>query len=148
MHSRQGKSGRAVVPRCGCEAHRRVAIGAVSRRESRPGSGVRRGVGPLPAAAIVCVQMAAGVSAVGRCDRKRVIVIDVAKIAGHGCMAVGQGKTCGAVIENAGGPGCDWVAARTSRSRGREARRDVIWNRSPNCRGALEGRLVASVAIR
>jgi len=148
MHSRQGKSGRAVVPRCGCEAHCRVAIGAVSHRESRPGSGVRRGVGPLPAAAIVCVQVATGVSAIGRGDRKCVIVIDVAKIAGHGCMAVGQGETGGAVIENARGPRCDWVAARTGRSRGREAGRDVVRYRSANGCSVLEHRLVAAVTIR
>jgi len=148
MHSRQGKSGRAVVPRCGCEAHCRVAIGAVSHRKGRPGSGVRRGVGPLPAAAIVCVQMAAGISAIGRGDRKRVIVIDVAKIAGHGCMAVGQGETGGAVIENARGPRCDWVAARAGRSRGRKTGRDVIRYRSAYRCGAEKNRLVASVTIR
>jgi hypothetical protein len=148
MQSRQCKSGRAVVPRCGCEAHCRVAIGAVSHRESRPGTGVQRGIGPLPAAAIVCVQMAPRVSAIGRGDRKCVIVIDVAKIAGHGCVAVGQGETGGVVIENSRGPRGDGVAARTSRSRGRKAGRDVVWYRSADGCSVLEHRLVTSVTIR
>jgi hypothetical protein len=40
------------------------------------------------------------------------------------------------------------VAARTGRSRGRKAGRDVVWYRSANGCSVLEHRLVASVTIR
>jgi len=148
MQSREHKPSGAVVKRCGCEAHRRVAIGAVSHCESGPGSGVRRGGGPLPAAAIVCVQVAAGISAIGRRDRQCVIVIDVAQTAGHGCMAIGQREPSRAVIKYARGPSGDRVAGRAGRSRSRESCRDVVRNVPANRCGALEGRLVAAITIR
>jgi hypothetical protein len=87
MHSGQRKPCRAVVECCRRPAHRRVARGAVRCREGISGGRVRRSIGLLPGR-----QMATGVSAIGRGDRQRVIVIDVAKIARHGCMAVSQGE--------------------------------------------------------
>jgi len=65
VRSDQGKSCRAVVPRCGCETHGRVAIGAICRGKCGARGGVRWGVGALPASAIVCVQVAARISAIG-----------------------------------------------------------------------------------
>jgi len=88
MHSRQCKSCRAVVESCRRPADRRVASGAVRYRERVSGCGVRRSVGLLPGR-----QVAAGVPAIGRGDRQCIVVVDVAQIAGHGRVAIGQRET-------------------------------------------------------
>jgi hypothetical protein len=54
---------------------------------------VRGCSGSLPAAAIVCVQVAAGITTVGWGDIQCVVAVDVAQIAGHGGMAIGQRET-------------------------------------------------------
>jgi len=68
MQSRQCKSRRAVVPCRGCKSHRGVAIGAICRGKRSARRRVRRGVGALPAAAIVGVQVAARIPAIRWCD--------------------------------------------------------------------------------
>ena len=109
---------------------------------------MRRGGGPLPAAAIVCVQVAAGISAIGRGDGQCIVVTDVAQVAGHGHMAIGQWEAGRGVIENARGPGRNRVASCAGRSRRRKPGGDVIGNRAADRRGAEECRLVAAVTIR
>jgi len=69
VRSRQSKSGRAVIECCGSKAHGCVAIGAISRGKQRSSRGVRRSRGALPAAAIVGVQVAAGIPAIGGGNR-------------------------------------------------------------------------------
>lgn len=104
---------------------------------------MHRIVGLLPGG-----QMALRISAVGGRNRQRIVVIDVAKIAGHVGMAVGQREAGGVVIENSRGPGGDGVACRAGRSGDRESSGHVIGNVAADGGSALEGGLVASVAIR
>ena len=85
VRSGQRKPGRAVIERRRRPAHRRVAGRAVGRGERRSGRGVHRIIGLLPGR-----QMALRISAIGRRDRQRVIVVDVAGGAGHVGMAIGQ----------------------------------------------------------
>ena len=92
--------------------------------------------------------MALRVSAIGRGDRQRIVVVDVAQIASHVGMPIRQQESCGAVVENSRRPGGDRVARRASRSRRRESRRDVVRHRPANRRGAHEGGLVATITIR
>ena len=82
---------------------------------------MRRSVGSLPAAAIIGAQVAAGISAVGRRDAQRIIVVEVAGSASHASVRVGQREPGAAVVEDARGPGGDWMAGRTGRSCNREA---------------------------
>jgi hypothetical protein len=145
MQSSQDKSSRGVVKRCGCEAHGRVAIRAVSHRESGPGSGVRRGGGPLPAAAIVCVQVASGISAIGRSDLQGIVATDVAQGTGHVGVAVGQIETKRAVVKRSSSPSRNGVAGSALRRGGRETRGDVIRHIAANRLGAHE---IVQVAIR
>ena len=44
-------------------------------------------------------QVAAGVPAIGRCDRQSIVVVDVAGSAGHVGVAIGQQESCCAVVE-------------------------------------------------
>jgi len=92
--------------------------------------------------------MTSRVSAVGRRNRERVVVIDVAQPAGHVGMTVGQGEAGRIVIEYSGRPGRNRMACGASRSRRRKSRRDVIGNVSAERGGALKCRLVTPVAIR
>ncbi len=148
MHSRQRKPGRAVIERRRVETHRRVAIGAVRYRKCGCGGGVRWIRGPLPAASIVCVQVAAGVSAGRRRDIQSVVAADVAQRARHARVAVGQRETRCGVIEYARGPRRDRVARGTLRPRRRKSRRHVIRHRTADRRGALKRRGMAPVTIR
>ena len=104
-------------------------------------------VGPLPAPAIVCVQVAAGISAIGGRDAQGIVVADVAQTAGHRRVAVGQGEAGAAVIENARGPGRNGVASGAGRSRGRETGSDMIRHRSADRCGAGKSGLVAAVTV-
>lgn len=148
MRSDKSKAGGAVIERRRGKAHRGVASAAIRYRERRAGSGVRRGCSPLPAATIVCVQMAAGVSAIGRGDRQRIVIVDVAKGASHAGVCVGQRKAGGVVIKHSRSPGSDRVASGASRCCSRESSRDVIRNISANGGSTLEGGRMASIAIR
>ena len=56
--------------------------------------------------------MALRVPTIGRPDRQRIIIIDVAKIAGHGGMRIREREAGRAVIENARRPGSYGVAGR------------------------------------
>ena len=106
-----------------------------------------RSGGSLPAAAIVRVQVAAGISAIGRSNGQSIISADVAQGASHGCVGVGQREARGTVVEHACGPGCNGMARGAGR-RGRwESSCDVVGNCAADCRGANENRRMASVAV-
>jgi hypothetical protein len=107
VRSDKSKASGAVIERGRCKAHRRMASAAICYCKSGAGRGVRRGRGPLPAAAIVGVQMAAGIATIGRGNRQRIIIVNVAKSAGHRGMRVGQRKACCAVVKNSRRPGGD-----------------------------------------
>ena len=108
---------------------------------------MRRSGGPLPAAAIVCVQVAAGIATIGRGDRQCIVVVDVAQTAGHGRMTIGQGESGRRVVKDPGRPGGDRVTARAGRSRGWESGGDMIRYRSADRSGARKSGLVAAVTI-
>ncbi len=93
-------------------------------------------------------QVAARIAAVGRCGRQRIIVIDVAQIAGHVGVTIGEQEAGGAVVENSRGPSSDRMARRASRSRHWKSSGDVIRNVSAKRGGALEGGLVTAIAVR
>ena len=93
-------------------------------------------------------QVAARIAAIGGSNRQGIIIIDVAQVAGHIGMAIGEQKAGGAVVENSGGPSSDGMARRASRSRNRKSSGDVIRNASAKRGGALEGGLVAAMAVR
>lgn len=132
-----------MIERGGVPARRRMASGAICRRKRRARRGVHRIVRLLPVR-----QMALRVSTIGRRNRQRIVVIDVAQIAGNVCVSIRQREARGVVIENSRGPGCNRMARRASGSRRRETRRDVIRNIPANRRRALECGLVATVTIR
>jgi len=67
-----------VIKRGGQERDRVMAIRAIRRRERGTGRRVHRIVRSLPTAAVIGVQMALRVAAVGRLNRQIVIAIDVA----------------------------------------------------------------------
>ena len=92
-------------------------------------------------------QVAARIATIGWSNRQGVIIINVAQVAGHIGMAIGEQKTGGAVVENSRGPGRDRMARRASRSRNWKSRSDVIRNTPPKRRGALESGLVARITI-
>ena len=142
MHSRQREPGRGVIERCRRPADRCVARGTVRRRERRWRSGVRGRVRLLPGR-----QMATGITAIRWGNRQTVVVIDVAQIAGHVGMPVGQREPGCTVIENARGPRRDGMAGGAGGCRRGETGCDVIWNRAADGRSAQKGRLVAAVAI-
>ena len=82
-----------------------VAVRAVRRGKCRSRGRVHGIVGPLPSAAIVGIQVALGVSAIGRADLQVVVVIDMAVAAGihfarrSQLMRIGQWETRRVVIE-------------------------------------------------
>ena len=97
--------GRAVVERRCIPTDGRMASGTVGERKSSTSGWMYRIVGLLPGR-----QMAAGVPAIGRRDRQRIIVADVAQIASHGRMAIGQWEAGCIVIEDPRSPGGNRVA--------------------------------------
>lgn len=103
---------------------------------------------PLPAAAIVRVQVATGVSTIGRRNAQGIVIADVTQIAGYCCVAVGQREAGRGVIEYARGPGRNRVASCAGRSRRREPGGDVIRHCSAYRCGADKSRLVAPITIR
>ena len=120
MRARQCETSRAVVERSGIPALRGMAGGAIRRRKSGPRCRVYRGRGLLPFR-----QVAAGVPAVGRRDRQSVVVVDMARSAGHVGVPIGQQETRRAVIEDRRGPGNRVVASRAVGHRKSRARRGV-----------------------
>ena len=117
MRARQRETGRAVVERSGIPALRGMAGGTIRRRKSGPRCRVYRGRGLLPFR-----QVAAGVPAVGRRDRQSVVVVDMARSAGHVGVPIGQQETRRAVIEDRRGPGNRVVASRAVGHRKSRAR--------------------------
>ncbi len=92
--------------------------------------------------------MALRVPAIGRPDRQRIIIIDVAQIAGYVGMPIREREAGSAVVKYSRGPGGYRVAGRAGRCRRRETGHDVIRYRSANGGGAIKFLLVAPVAIR
>jgi hypothetical protein len=109
VRARQRETGGAVVERSGVPAFGGMASRAIRRRKSGPGGRVYRGGGLLPSR-----QMASGVAAVRLHSRQGVVVVDMARSAGHVGVPVGQQEARGAVIEGRRGPGNRVVASRTS----------------------------------
>lgn len=66
-------------------------------------------------------KVALGIAAIGRTDLQRIISIDMALAALHGCVLVRQRETGRTVIEFAVGPGRNRVARRTRCRSGGEA---------------------------
>ncbi len=122
-HVRSGerKSGHAVIERGRVPARCRVAGGAVRGRKGCARRRVHGIIRLLP-----CGQMALRIAAIGGGNRQTVVVVDVAEIAGHVGVPVGQGEAGRAVIEHACGPGGNRVACCARRCSGRKTRRDVI----------------------
>jgi len=108
---------------------------------------VRRVVRCLPGR-----QVAAGVSAVGRRNRQRIVVVDVTLCAGRDfahwghLVRIRQREAGGGVIKRRVGPACRVVAGRALRCG--EARLDVIGDVAAKCLCAVPVRGVATVAIR
>ena len=120
-----------------------MASRAIRRRKRSSRCRVYRSGSPLP----FC-QMAAGISAIGRRNRQRIIIVDVAQGAGDVGMAVGQQESGCAVIEHSCRPGRNRVAGGAGSSCDRKPGRHVIGNIPANrCPGG-ECRLVAAVTIR
>jgi hypothetical protein len=141
--SGQSKSGDAVIERRSSPTGCRVAGRTVCRGKGRTCSGMHGIIRILPIG-----QMALRVSAIGRRDRQIVVVIDVAQIAGHVGVPVGQREPGRSVIEDSCRPCGDRVAGRARRRGRRESGRNVIRHRAANRRGALKCGRMAPVAIR
>jgi len=122
MRAGQRETGGAVVERSGVPTFGGMASRAIRRRKSRPGGRVYRGGGLLPSR-----QMASGVAAVVRRYRQSVVVVDMARSAGHVGVPVGQQEARGAVIEDRRGPGNGVVASRAVGHAKSRARRRVHW---------------------
>ena len=84
VRSRQSETGNAVIERRRVPTFSRMAGGTIHRRESRSSCRVHWIIRLLPGR-----QMATRVSAIGRRDRQRIIVVDVAQIAGHIGVPIG-----------------------------------------------------------
>ena len=108
MRPGQREARHAVVERSGVPTFRRMAIRAIRRRKSRTGRRVHRSCCLLPSR-----QMASGVPAVRRRNRQVVVVVDMARSAGHIRVAVRQQESRRAVIKNGGRPGNRVMASRT-----------------------------------
>ena len=122
MRARQRETGGAVVERSGVPAFRGMASRAIRRRKSGSRCRVYRCGGLLPSR-----QMASGVAAVRRRNRQSVVVVDMARSAGHVGVPVGQQEARGAVIEDRRGPGNGVVASRAVGHAKSRARRRVHW---------------------
>jgi hypothetical protein len=105
--SGQGKTGNAVIQRRGCPACCCMAGGTIRWSKSGSGSRVDGCGGLLPSR-----QVALRVPAIGRPDRQRIIIINVAQIAGHVGMPIREREAGRAVVKYPRGPGGYRVAAR------------------------------------
>jgi len=118
VRASQRETGGAVVERSGVPAFGGVAGRAIRRLKSGPRGRVHRIIRLLPGR-----QMASRVPALRRRDRQSVIVVDMARSAGHVGVPVGQQEARRAVIEDRRGPrncvvACGAVADSERRSRG------------------------------
>ena len=95
MRSRQREACNAVIKRRGIPPNGRMAICAVAHRECRAGSGVHRIIRLLPGS-----QVASDRAAGRRRNLQIVIIVEVARGAGHVRMAIRQCKTRGAVVKH------------------------------------------------
>ena len=141
VHSRQRKAGRAVVKRRS-PADRGVASGTLCDRKRIRIRRVRRRVRLLP-----CRQVALRISAIGRGDLQRIVIVDVAEIAGHVRMPIRQREAKRGMVKLSRRPGRDRVAGSASRSRDGEVCGNVIWNRPSQSLRTEEGGLMAAVAV-
>ena len=100
VRTRQRPARGAVVEGCGSPGDGAVARRAVGRGKRGASCGVRRVVSGLPSC-----QMASGVAAVGRRNRQRVVIVDVARRAGRSfprrrhLVRIRQRETRGRVVE-------------------------------------------------
>ena len=122
MRAGQREAGGAVVERSGVPAFRAMASRAIRRRKSRSRCRVNRGRRLLPSS-----QMAARVPAIIRPHGQSVIVVDMARSAGHVGVPVGQQEARRAVIEDRRGPGNRVVASRAVGHTKSRASRGVHW---------------------
>jgi len=122
VRASQSETGGAVVERSGVPTLRGMASRAIRRRKSRPRCRVDRGRRLLPSR-----QMASGVPALRRRNRQSVIVVDMARSAGHVGVPVGQQEARRAVIEDRRGPRNGVMASRAVGHPKSRARRGVHW---------------------
>ena len=131
------------------ERHRIVTVRAVRGGKRRARRRMHRIICPLPATAIVRIQMTLRVSAVGRLDLQIVVVVDVAVAAGchlpcrRQLVRVGQRKACCSVIKIRILPGNRVVAVGTSRNRKHCWRGGVLRIRRLLPRGEVAARIPA-----
>lgn len=144
VRARQGEGGShiVVIERGARPAGRGVAVRANVRGERRAGTGVRRVIGVRPVR-----QMALGIPAIRRCDLQRVVAVDVALRALQVGMAQRQRESEARMIEGAGRPRRNRVAAGASRGCDREICRDVVGHVAADGRRALVHGRVAAVAV-
>jgi hypothetical protein len=122
MRASQSETGGAVVERSGIPAFRGMASRAIRRRKSRPRCRVYRGGRLLPSR-----QMASRVPALIRPHRQSIVIVDMARSAGHVGVPVGQQEARGAVIEGRRGPRNRVMASRAVGHPKSRARRGVHW---------------------
>jgi len=92
-------------------------------------------------------QVALRVPAIRGLNLQGVVIVDVAQRALHASVAVGQGKSRGAVVEFSVRPLGDGVATAARRSRARESCSDVVGHGAAQRSGALPRGLVAAQAV-
>ena len=130
MRTRQRPTCRGVIEGRRQKRHCVVTVRAIGHRERRARRRVRGVRGSLPAATIVCIQVALRVSAIGRLDRQRRVIARMALIAPgdlacrRNLVRIRQWEPGARMIERGVCP-CDGVMTlRTERSR--ETRGNVI----------------------
>jgi hypothetical protein len=133
VRSSQGEPGNTVIEGRCRPARCRMAMGTIRWGKGGAGSGVHRSIGLSPSC-----QMATRVTAIGWGDRQVVVVIDVAQIAGHIGVPVGQEEPGGAVIERGTHPTDGRMTRRTIRKckRGPGRWMDGICGLLPGCQMA------------
>jgi len=131
-----------VIPCSRIECNRCVTRRAIRRRECGSSRGMRRGIRCLPVG-----EMTTGSAASSRRDIQRIVVVDVAQIASHCGMTIGQWKSSRVVVENSGRPCRDRMARGAGRSCGWKPSRDVVRYGPANRRGTDKRCLVAAIAI-
>ena len=136
VRSGQGEPGDAVIERRRGPAGRRMASGAIRRGKSGAGSGVHRIIRLLPGG-----QMALRVSAIGRRDRQSVVVVDVARSAGHVGVPVGQQEIrscCGRMSPSSSSPSCGRSSSSQPQTPHRPTGARDYWSAARSSNGIAE----------
>ena len=119
VRASQREASCAVIKRGGQEGDRVVAVRAVRCGKGRARRRVHRVSCPLPAAAVVCIQVALGIAAIGRLNRQRRVVAVVALVAARDfarrsdLVRIRQRETSVGVIESGISPSDGVMALAT-----------------------------------